>query len=113
MNPFSAERVGDGRVFYGLCTFWTDDWSVMGSSSGIPVCPKCGSVGFETTLTKWMVGVRQHEMGTTGAVAPSERRDPHPGYVQMIVWGKGRCFPNWEIAQQAYASFLEREKAFA
>ena len=107
---FSAELVGDGRVFYGLCTFWTDDWGVMGSSSGIPVCPKCGSVGFETTLTKWMAGARRHE---EGVIEGSADRDPHPGYVQMIVWGKGRCFPNWEIAQRAYVAFLEREKAFA
>lgn len=99
---FTVERAGDGRVFYGLCTFWTDDWSVISSSSGIPACPKCGGVGFETTLTKWMAGARRHE----------EDSPPHPGYVQMIVWAKGRCFPNWEIAQAVYATFLEREKAF-
>lgn len=85
-------------VFYGFCTFWSDDWKGMreqrvlngGAADSIPCCPFCGSVGFEIPKTKWLADAARYEAAG------------HPGYVAMVMWGKGRCFPNYSMMEAAW-----------
>ena len=72
------------RVWYGLCEYWTDDWSKLkdttGDGRGIPCCPVCGAVGFEQSAADWWRQVDEYEvlMG-------------HPGYRKQIEDAKERC----------------------
>lgn len=82
-------------VFYGHCTFWTDDWELMRRAraergSLIPCCPYCGSVGYEIDKQKWWAQARAHEANW------------HPGYVAMLEWGKNQCFPDYPALKAAY-----------
>lgn len=84
------------RIWYGFCTFWTDDWgqlssvAVKGSPSGIggravgaidagiPCCPECGSVGFEAEANEWWEGVQLLE-------------GSEPGYYKFLKGMKNTC----------------------
>ena len=82
-------------VFYGLCTFWTDDWdSLRATGSQIPCCPHCGAVGFEKDKQEWWREIHLHE--TNG----------HPGYAAMMEWTRGKCFPNYTILATEYQRAL-------
>jgi hypothetical protein len=76
-------------VFYGLCTFWTDDWKSL-ARDGVPCCPFCGAPGFEMDKAMWWQGIRAHEA------------KGNAGYVAMMEWAKGRCFPNYGVLKVAY-----------
>ena len=78
-------------VFYGLCTFWTDDWNLMRTTrSQIPRCPKCGAVGFEMDKREWWRLIEEHEA------------KGHPGYKAMMTWARGKCFPNFSSLESAW-----------
>ena len=47
----------DRLLWYGLCTYWTDDWDKLKTTSGIPCCPYCLGVGFQITAKNWDSGV--------------------------------------------------------
>lgn len=99
-------------IWYGFCTFWTDDWDelssveVKGSPSGIggravgaidagiPCCPDCGSVGYEIEDDEWWEGVQKVEADT-------------PGYYKFITdlkelcHGKGESIGDlWELRKK-------------
>lgn len=89
---------GDGRVFYALgCTFWTEDWRRMGSNGNIPSCPNCGSVGFETSFSKFI----------EGAVNFDKKEN---GYLLFIIWLKNRCYKNITIAREIFRKFMELDE---
>lgn len=85
-------------VFYSMhCTFWTDDWSRV-ALAGVPVCPGCGSVGFEADRAEYLSSARAWEDGTSPK-APGVR---HPGYVALLEWARNRCFRSLAALQAAY-----------
>ena len=59
------------EIWYGFCTYWTNDWDKLGStpaegedqaiSGGIPSCPECGSVGYQMTAEDWKEGIEKYE----------------------------------------------------
>lgn len=60
----------DSQIWYGFCTFWTDDWEQLDITPapedsaihfGVPCCPECGSVGFEADADEWWEGVQMLE----------------------------------------------------
>lgn len=72
----------DRGIWYGAgnCTYWTDDWTKVSKKlSGIPCCPKCGSVGLQTTARDWFGGVARFQ------------RDGNPGYVNFIKQSAEQC----------------------
>jgi hypothetical protein len=74
-------------IWYGFCTFWTDDWGQLsrteheGNGSivgGIPCCPDCGSVGYQIEDDEWWEGVQIVEKA-------------EPGYYKFIRGLKDTC----------------------
>lgn len=64
----------------GNCTYWTDDWTKVSKKlSGIPCCPKCGSVGLQTTARVWFGGAARFQS------------EGNPGYVNFIKLSAEQC----------------------
>ena len=90
----------DTRIAYGArCTWWDSIYSVglrryRDSPHGLPCCPKCGGPLFKMkSQVPWDNGVKRYEA------------DGHPGYGDMVAWGRGKCFPNLAAEEAAYAEF--------
>lgn len=75
------------QVWYGFCTFWTDDWGQLSATpspegaaikSGLPCCPDCGSVGYQVDKGDWEEGVGKLEAA-------------EPGYAKFIAGVKELC----------------------
>lgn len=75
------------RIWYGFCTFWTDDWGQLSwtdpkgngaMNGGIPCCPECGSVGYQMTSDEWWEGVQGMEQD-------------EPGYYKFIKGLRNTC----------------------
>ena len=84
-------------LFYGMCGYWTDDWSKLKTTGGIPCCPVCGAVGFQATAEDWFDGAVGYE------------EDGHPRYVEWLKSVNGTChhrkpfnkiFAEWLAAQE-------------
>lgn len=44
------------------CTYYTDDWDKLKSfGPGIPCCPHCGSLGYESVYASWKRSVERHD----------------------------------------------------
>lgn len=68
-------------VWYGPCTYWTDDWTKLKSiGPGIPCCPHCKCPGFQTTYEHWEDGVKGFELNN------------HPRYEEFVNKTKETCF---------------------
>lgn len=65
-------------IWYGLCTYWTDDWDAV-RAEGIPKCPHCNSVGFQTTAEDWFSGAKRFQA------------EGNPGYMNFIAQSKEQC----------------------
>lgn len=96
----------DERIVYGFrCTWWDSISQAVprgGEAGGLPVCPYCGSPLLESpSLEVWLDGARAHEV------------DGHPGYVDFLLWLRGRgCWREpgrLERALAAYARDLEAD----
>lgn len=87
----------EGMIWYGTCTYWTDDWEALGESKGIPVCPECGSSGFEITVEDWEGGILKHEA------------DGHAGYGKFIRSLKGKCHGSAAMFPQLWEDFQKQE----
>lgn len=82
--------MAEERIWYGFCTFWTDDWGRLGTAAekvftgrihntmAIPCCPECGSVGFECDADEWWEGVQLLE-------------ESEPGYYKFLKGLKNTC----------------------
>jgi hypothetical protein len=97
MNSVTPLRPKDQRVVYGArCTWWDSIDKVALTSPGvsgirIPCCPHCGSPLFE----------KDNE---AAFMEPATRYEAsgHPGYVDLVLWGRGQCFANFAALQLAY-----------
>lgn len=113
--PIEWPKHSDGRdrsgvslrtdlIWYGLCSYWTDDWSKLsdtgekqgvGKGHGIPCCPICGAVGFEQSATDWWRQVDEYEA------------DGHPGYRAQVMAQKEVCN---RVAPRSPQSFYEARR---
>lgn len=73
------------------CLWWDSIEKSAKHDSGIPCCPHCRSVLFQIEERHWMEGARRYEA------------DGHPGYVALLLWSRGKCFPDLKAAQVAFA----------
>lgn len=81
-------------VAYGaVCTWWDDKSKVATKPSGLPCCPICGGVLYETERDVWWRGAQKHEA------------EGHPGYGQFLAWLQGKCFANSDQAELAYQEY--------
>jgi len=84
------------EIWYGFCTYWTDDWEALAHhtvpegaaiSSGIPCCPECKSPGYQMTLKNWNDGIAKYEA------------EDNAGYGKFIEELKGKCHGKTTIAE--------------
>lgn len=75
--------IGSGRVVFGArCTWWGSITETASTGTGLPCCPHCGGVLFETDdEATWWAGVDAFEA------------EGRPGYRRLIEWARGRCMP--------------------
>lgn len=83
----------NNRIWYGLCTYWTDDFNTLATTpGGIPCCPQCGAVGFEANSGDWARDLEKFEYD-------------HPGYADLLKANKqvchGRGVTIMDLASQA------------
>lgn len=93
--------MNEQMVAYGVgCTWWDTKANVATiPASGLPCCPFCGSVLFESDAASWRAGVERHAV-----------QHDDPGYVRFIDWLRGRScreFPGG--AAQARETFNAEE----
>lgn len=84
----------DTRVVYGARCLWWDSIDKCGRvpGSGLPGCPHCGSVLYEVPSdAEWWNGARKYEASG------------NPGYVAMLKWSRGKCYPTLDALRAAYA----------
>lgn len=81
---------GDTRIVYGArCTWWDSIDKVM-VMAGLPRCPHCMGVLYEMeNIAQWNAGSQRYGAN-------------FPGYVQLIEWCRGKCFPDLDAAVEAY-----------
>lgn len=91
----------DARIVYSARGTWWDSIDKVGltppgaSGHRLPCCPHCGSMLFEMDgEDQWWAGAERYE------------KDGHPGYVDMVKWGRGKCFPNYAALEAAYKAAL-------
>lgn len=85
----------DKRIVYSVHGTWWDSINKAGkTSSGLPCCPLCGSVLFEIdSEQEWYEAAQKYEDAG------------HPGYVDMLRWSRGKCFPNLIALELAYEAY--------
>jgi hypothetical protein len=80
-------------VVYGARCVWWNTIDKAGTSSkeahALPCCPHYGGVLFQQEESDWWAGVSRYE-------------SDHPGYRKFVDWWRGRCFPTFAAAKQAY-----------
>jgi hypothetical protein len=87
----------DTRIVYGANCVWWDSIDKVavkqvpgGRGPGLPCCPHCGSVLFETDEPDWFKGMDKYEA------------DGHPGYRAMMEWSRGKCFRTMTALKTTY-----------
>lgn len=93
----TVETGKEGMLWYGTCTYWTDDWEALSNEKGIPICPDCGGPGFEISIQAWNEGIEKHEA------------DGNPGYGKFVETLKENCHGKkadfndlWELYQKEH-----------
>jgi hypothetical protein len=89
-----TETLTDTRIAFGVRCTWWDSIGRVGHvgppGMRLPCCPTCGGMLYEVKdEATWMAGVDKHEAR-------------HPGYRAMVLWARGRCFPNHEAVKRAF-----------
>lgn len=92
-------------VWYAVgCTYWTDNVNAIRKDKrtyivngrrivgGPPTCPKCGSVGYQTTARKFL---------NPDAIAAFEA-EGRADYAAIVIWLKEKCFKNYYEGEVAY-----------
>ena len=82
----------DARIVYGAnCVWWNSIYKAgIKQGSGLPCCPYCGGMLFETnSIDEYMKCVDEYE------------RAGHPGYRDLLLWMRGKCFRNMADAGKA------------
>lgn len=88
-----AANEKDTRIVYGAGCGWWDSIDKVGTldGSGLPCCPHCHGVLFETeSLDIWWEGVDKYEA------------NGHPGYHAFVEWIRGKCISSWSEAKEIY-----------
>lgn len=80
----------DKLIVYGANCLWWDSIDKAGKNHGLPACPHCGSMLFQTTKEDWDIGVNKYDT-------------KHPGYKGLIEWSRGKCFTTAYYQRIAYA----------
>jgi len=81
----------DKRIVAGARCTWWGSISEIKTRNGIPCCPHCLNVLLEfDSQEKWDESVKRHE------------DNGNPGYKAMVDWGRGKCFPNYEVLKFRY-----------
>ncbi len=79
------------KLVYGAnCLWWDTIDKTKVRKSGIPCCPHCGGVLYETEEKRWWDSVDEFE------------KQGNPGHRKLVEWMRGRCFPNGSAAKLAY-----------
>lgn len=90
--------MNDTRVAYGARCFWWDDVQNAGTThtkGGLPCCPSCRSVLYEAPSEEVFLAGAQQWMQLS---SPYDRK----GYLDLLKWSKGKCFPSREHAAYIY-----------
>ena len=101
----TKETLMSELIVYGANCTWWDSLSksamVPGTQrvpgrprSGLPCCPHCGSVLFQTEEDKWHAGIASYEAAG------------NPGYADLMTWARGKCFQNMDQLRAAYAASI-------
>lgn len=78
------------RIVYGAnCVWWETIDKVATLPGGLPCCPHCRSVLFEIGEHEWAANVREQDK-------------KQPGYRDLVMWMRGKCFRTFEQAEAAY-----------
>lgn len=93
--------MADTRYVYGFCT-WNGPVQAAGTSKtaverngevreiSLPCCPNCGSMLMEYASEEdWLKGAAAYDKD-------------HPGYLDLMAWGKLKCFPMMNDLVDAY-----------
>lgn len=89
--------MNDKRIVYGARCMWWGSISEVGhaptrSGHPLPCCPHCGGVLMEVdSIETWMQQAQEWEA------------NGHPGYGAFLAWLRGKCYPNMDAAQNAFA----------
>lgn len=96
--PTTADDPLRGVWYSAKCAYWTDDWTKLDTVcvGGIPSCPRCKSVGFQTTAKDWQIGIEMFE------------EDNHPRYREFVDAQKERCGPSGPEWFSRYQEFAKR-----
>lgn len=85
--------MADKRISYGVGCLWWDFINKVGTTgkSRLPCCPHCRGVLFEMDNEKeFFDGARKYEA------------NGHPGYIEQLLWMRGKCFKSMQAANLAY-----------
>jgi hypothetical protein len=88
-------------LWYGMCTYWTDNWNALSKTGpGIPCCPHCKGVGFQTTAAKWFDGAKAYE------------DDNNAGYREFLAASKERCLGPSRLFGKIFKWWKDNGKTF-
>lgn len=91
----------DRLIWYGWCTYWTDDWEKIRNTkdvSGIPCCPVCGAYGFQSLASKWFEGAKRFEA------------EGNPRYVEFVHAFKEQCRGRKGSFMEEYRNWFKEQK---
>ncbi len=98
INDDSSAEPSGIIVSGARCTWWDGiekaaSLKAAAGDHGLPCCPFCGSVLFQ-----------HNDEAAYLAGAPEYEADGHPGYVAMLKWARGKCFPDLATMETSYAA---------
>lgn len=86
-------------VWYSAtCSRWTDDFDTLSRRGGIPVCPSCGSPGYQCTAGEW------------DSSAAAFQDNNNAGYVVFINGLKNVCRGHGKAAGRLWDAEKDAEK---
>jgi hypothetical protein len=90
----------DDRVAYGVLCAWWDDVANVGKHAvtGLPCCPHCKGLLYEMPRAEWETATKLYAASSADLAE----------YPDFVAWLKGKCFPNYNYAKQAYAVHKKR-----
>jgi len=77
-------------IAHGVFCTWHDDKANVGVNGVLPCCPHCRGLLYEMPEAQWLSQMAKHNAS-------------NPGYAQLMVWSKGKCFPTFTALKDAYA----------